>query len=210
MTVAELEAISLRLADGLCCDDAAGALCTPLLRLLAGGRPVSREQLAAAVQITRAEVDRALCQFPDTEFDDQGDIIAAGLSQLPTPHQFHLNGHKLYTWCALDTLMYPVALQQRAQVASRCPVSGATVRLTVTPEGVEQLDPSGALVSIVVPDVAAMRCDTRGVFCEQVHFFAGAEAGASWRATHPEAVLLSVDDAHAVARLVAQKRYRTA
>jgi alkylmercury lyase len=209
MSVSELEAISRRLADGQCCDGAGGALRTPLLRLLAKGWPVSREQLAAALQVSHAEVDRALRQFPDAEFDDHGDIIALGLSLLPTPHQFCLNGHELYTWCALDTLMYPAVLQQRAQVTSRCPVSGDVVRLTVRPDGIEQFDPTGALVSIAMPDVAAMRCDTRAAFCDQVHFFSGADSAAGWQAANREAMLLSVDDAHGLGRLLARKHYRT-
>jgi alkylmercury lyase len=153
-------------------------------------------------------VETTLRRVSNVELDDQGAIVAAGLSLLPTPHQFLVNGHTLYTWCALDTLMYPLVLQQTAEVSSRCPVSGRTVRLTVTPQGVEEFDPVGALVSAVVPDTAAACCDVRSAFCRHVHFFAGADTGAAWRAAHPEAVLLSVVEAHGVARRLAQTRYR--
>ena len=208
MTNLTVETIGQSLAASLCRDDdACVALCAKLVRLLSNGQPVSREHLAAALGTSRAAVDATLRQVPNLECDDRDNIVAAGLSLLPTPHHFRVNGNALYTWCALETLMFPVVLQQSAQVASRCPVSGVRVRLTVTPEGIDYLDPAGALVSVVVPDASGARCDVRGVFCRHVHFFGGPEAGAAWRAAHPEAVLLSVEDAHAVARFVAQKRY---
>jgi alkylmercury lyase len=199
MTGVTVKDISARLASGLCRDDdACAALCVQLLRLLADGQPVSRDRLAAALGVSRAAVDATLRQVPNVEADGDGRIVASGLSLLPTPHQFHVNGHDLYTWCALDTLMYPVVLGQRAQVASRCPVSGAWVRLIVTPERIEEQHPSNVLVSIVVPDAAAACCDVRGAFCQHVSFFAGADAGEVWRAAHPETTLLSVEDAYIV------------
>jgi alkylmercury lyase len=210
MTGLTVEAVGQRLAASLCRDDACAVLCTRLVRLLAEGRPVSPDRLAAALGSSRAAVDATLREIPNVEFDDQGDIVAAGISLLPTPHQFQVNGHLLYTWCALDTLLYPVVLQQTTQVASRCPVSGLTLRFTVTPERVVPLEQAGALVSIVVPDAVAACCDVRGAFCQHVHFLAGHDAGVAWRTMHPAALLLSVDDASAVARLLAQTRYRTA
>lgn len=205
-----VETIGQALAAGLCRDDdACATLCVQLLRLLAEGRPVSRDRLAAALGSSLAMVDMTLRQVPNVEVDERGDIVAAGLSLLATPHQFQVNGHALYTWCALDTLMYPAVLGQSARVASRCPVSGIWVRLTVTPDGIADLDPADALVSIVVPNAAAACSDVRGAFCQHVHFFAGPGAGAAWRAAHPEAVLQPVEEAYAVARLLAQTRYRT-
>lgn len=204
-----VEDVGEALATRLCRDDAACVtLCTYLVRLLGEGRPVSREQLGEALHWTPWAVKTTLRHIPGIEVDAQGRIVAAGLSLLPTPHQFQVNGHLLYTWCAVDTLMYPTVLQQSAVVASRCPVSGAWVRLTVTPERVTQLDPAAALVCVVVPDADAASCDVRGAFCHHVHFLAGAEAGTRWQVAHPEAVLLTVEDAHRVARRLARTRYR--
>lgn len=189
-------------------DDACAALCTQLVRLLADGQPVSRDRLAAALGCSRTAVDTTLRQVANLATDERDDIIAAGLCLVPTPHQFQVNGHALYTWCALDTLLYPLVLGQSAQVASRCPVSGTTVRLTATPTGVLDLDPATAVVSLVLPAAADACGDVRGAFCQHVHVFAGPEAGAAWQAAYPEVTLLSVEDASTVARLLAQTRYR--
>jgi alkylmercury lyase len=210
MTSSAVHTIGQRLAESLCRDDdACAALCEQLVRLLADGQPVSRERLAAALGVARDVVAATLRQVPNVAYDLHGRIVAAGLSLLPTPHQFQVNGHALYTWCALDTLLYPVVFGQSAHVASPCPVSGVPIRLTVTPERIAHLDPPDALVSVVVPDAVAACVDVRGAFCQHVHFFAGPDAGATWQAAHPEATLLSVEKAYAVARLLARTRYRT-
>ena len=141
MTACTVEAIGQRLAASLWRDDDTRALYRQLLRLLAEGRPVSRERLATALGVAREVVDATLRQYPNVEEDDQGHIVASGISLRATPHQFQVNGHALYTWCALDTLLYPVVLQQTAQISSRCPISGLIVRLTVTPEHIAHLEP---------------------------------------------------------------------
>jgi alkylmercury lyase len=89
-------------------------------------------------------------------------------------------------------------------------VTGRTVRLTVTPDELTGLDPADALISLIVPEEAAARCDVRAVFCQHVHFLAGSEAGATWRATHPESTLLPVEESLSLVRRLAACRYRLA
>src|SRR6266542_5160636 len=104
-----------QLADELCCAGTLGwHLCTPLLRLLARGEPVSVERLAQAMGHTPAQVTRALQTLPSIEYDTLDNIVGAGLTLNPTPHQFAINGRTLYTWCALDTLFFPALLEQSA------------------------------------------------------------------------------------------------
>jgi alkylmercury lyase len=43
----------------------------------------------------------------------------------------------------------------------------------------------------------------RAAFCNQVHFFSSADAAAPWLAEHPEATVLPVADAFALARPLA-------
>src|SRR5712692_4943647 len=113
----------------------------PLIRLLSNGHPVSLEQLATALERPFEEVTEVLRQFEDIVSDEDGRIVGAGLSLLPTPYRFEVNGHVLYTWCALDTLIFPVWLGRSAQVSSACPATGQPIHLTVTPECLEHFDP---------------------------------------------------------------------
>jgi alkylmercury lyase len=79
----------------------------PPVRLLADGEPVSRERLATALKRPVAEVTEVLRQCEDIVFDGEGRVVSAGISLQPTSYQFEVKGHLLYTWCALDTLIFP-------------------------------------------------------------------------------------------------------
>lgn len=84
-------------------------------------------------------------------------IVGSELTFVPTEHQFQVEQRILFAWCAFDTLTYPVELHLCAQITSRCPVTGSSIQLTVTPEQALNLDPEEAQVSLVV-DVAARCC----------------------------------------------------
>ncbi|MQA03853.1 MAG: organomercurial lyase MerB [Streptosporangiales bacterium] len=171
----------------------------PLLRLLARGAPVALDDLATAAGRPPAEVRQAVAGWPDTEYDHAGRIIGYGITLPPTPHRFTVAGHPLYTWCALDTLIFPAIIDQPADIESPCHATGAPVRLTVDPTaGITRLDPATAVVSLVVPE---QRCDSvRAAFCNQVHFFATAAAAGDWVAKHPGMTVLPVADAYRLGR----------
>jgi alkylmercury lyase len=175
-----------------------------LLRLLANGQPVSPGQLAKALHMPYDQITVFLQQSPSIEYDDAGNIIGAGLSLVPTSHRFQVNGHDLFTWCAMDTLLYPVVLQQTAQVESRCPVSRERIRLTVTPERIEHLEPASAMVSVVIPEETC--CNIRSTFCNHVHFFSSSDAATTWLATHTGLLMLPVTEAYQVGHLLLQYR----
>jgi alkylmercury lyase len=165
----------------------------PLLQLLAQGEPVTVEQLAQATGRTPDQVREALAANPDTEYDEMGRITGSGLTQNPTPHHFEVDGRQLYTWCALDTLVFPAVLGRPAQVTSPCHATGTPIRLTVEPDQVTSVEPTTAVVSIVTPDAPA---SIRTAFCNQVHFFATPDAAKDWLEGHPGATVLPVSDAY--------------
>ena len=205
MQTSSLELLARQLADSFRCEDE--ALCRQLLRLLASGHSVSQERLAASLQMTTDQVKAALARLSDTEFDEGGNIVGWGLTLIPTPHRFQVNGLTLYTWCALDALTYPALLKQRARVESACPITGRQVALSITPTGIEDLAPASAVVSLVIPaSTAACDCD-RAAFCNQGHFLSSREAASVWQASHQNALILSVQDAYQLGLMLAQYRY---
>ncbi|WP_404348520.1 organomercurial lyase MerB [Phycicoccus jejuensis] len=168
-------------------------LLVPLLRLLVDGEPVTLEQLAAASGRTVDDVRRGLAAVPDTEYDDQGRIIGQGLTLRPTAHRFTVAGEELYTWCALDTLMFPALLERAARIESVSPVGGDAIRVGVDPAGgVTSVEPSTAVVSLFNPDEIT---SIRSSFCNQVHYFTSPQDAADWLAGHPEAEVVTVADA---------------
>ncbi|GAC1543880.1 MAG: organomercurial lyase MerB [Herpetosiphon sp.] len=176
MTDAELDQFAVEL--GL--TDRVGSWCfKPLIQLLAAGAPVSLDALAATTGRDRSAVLYALADVPSIEFDVNGNVVGAGLTLTPTPHRFVVDGRTLYTWCALDTLIFPALLGCTAAITSVTPGSGTPVHVTVTPHTVASVDPVTAVVSILQPTTNP---DVRVAFCNQVHFFNAAGAAAGWLA----------------------------
>ena len=181
-----------------------------LVRLLVQGQPVAPELLARRLHRELDEVCSILRAHPELEYDARGNLVGSGLTLVPTTHQFRVEQRTLFAWCAFDTLTYPVELHLSAQVISRCPVTGSSIQLTVTPEQVLDLDPGEAQVSLVV-DVAAGCChNVREDVCNYGHFFASHETALLWQAAHPQAVILSVEEAYQVGKLVEGSRVRDA
>ena len=129
-------------------------LLRPLLALLAGGEPVTIDQLAAQAGRAEDEIREALAEMPDTEYDTEGRIIGGGLTHNPTPHHYQTGDRTLYAWCAMDTLVFPAIIGHTAQVTSPCRATGEPVRLAVTPDGPTHVEPATAVVSVVTPHAA--------------------------------------------------------
>ena len=201
----ELELLARQLADGLRSEH--GALCRALIRLLARGHPVTREHLSTVLQMTVEQVAEALATLADLEVDQSGQVIGWGLTLIPTPYRFLVQGQQFYTWCALDARTYPALLQMVAGVESSCPVSGTTVSLSVTPTGVHDLVPASAVVSVVIPGQGSACNGDRASFCTRSLFFRSRREALVWRASSPSVRLLSVADAYQVGRLIARYRY---
>lgn len=161
----------------------------PLLKLLADGEPVSTAELTAATGRTADEVKGALAAVPDTEYDDEGRIIGQGLTLRPTRHHFEVGGQQLYTWCALDTLIFPQLLDRPARIQSAHRDGSTPVQITANAAGVTSVEPATAVISLVNPDDLSQ---IRSAFCNQVHYFASPEEAGPWLERHPEATVIPV------------------
>jgi alkylmercury lyase len=175
----------------------------PTLDLLAKGKPASPEEIAAASGKSPEEVRAALEQFPSAEWDEQGWVVGLGLTLRLTPHRFEVEGRStLFAWCALDALLFPVLLRRSASIESPCRGTGEPVRVEVTPDGIEAVEPPSAVVSIVA---ARDLANIRSAGCNNTHFFSSPEAASRWLEKHPEASILPVEDAFRLGRLIAEE-----
>ena len=116
------------------------------------------------------------------------------------PHQLVLDGHKLWAWCAWDTLFLPRRLGAALDVASRCPTTGQEITLRVAPDGVISVEPANVVVSILEPN-RPFDADVIASFCHYVHFFVDAEAGENWTSEHPGTFLISLEEAFELGRV---------
>ncbi len=197
-----LETIAECLSEQLRCEQE--DLCRPIVQQVTRGKPVAPAALRASLQVSQDELEQRLAKLPpDVELDQAGNIVGLGATLVPTSHRFQMGGRLLYTWCAFDTVLFPPSLHVEAQVQSTCPVTGQPITFVATPEGtVLNLLPAGSVMSLIVP---ANRGDcTRATFCQQSLFFQSEQAASTFLADHPDALLLSVEEAAYVGRLVAQ------
>ncbi len=171
-------------------------------RQLARGEPVPPESVAEALRLPTRDVI-AMLEHENLRglvlYDDAKRINSfRGLAVFPTHHRLEVDGRTLFTWCAMDTLFIPEVLTGRVRVMSPCPRTGTLVRLTLTPDAVEDVEPAETVVSF--------RCDAAGVleasavellatFCHYVFFLASPEAGVAWVAEHPGTLLLTLEQA---------------
>lgn len=183
-------------------------LFVPLLRLLAEGEPVTVSELATASGRTEGAVRQGLASVPDTEYDEDGRILGLGLTLRPTPHRYTVAGEQLYTWCALDTLIFPALIGKAATIESTSPSSGAPIQVTTAPNGaITSVQPSTAVVSLVSPGGSG---PIRSSFCNQVHYFASAEDARPWLETHPGGEVLDIEAAHRAGAAIAASMLRDA
>jgi alkylmercury lyase len=173
----------------------------PTLALLARGKPASPEEIAATSAKSPEEVRAALDRFPSAEWNEQGRVVGLGLTLQLTPHRLELEGRTLFAWCALDALLFPALLGRRASIASPCRGTGDPVHIEVTPAGIEAVEPTSAVVSIVA---ARELAHFRRVSCNNTHFFSSPEAASRWLEKHPEATILPAEDAFLLGRLIAE------
>lgn len=173
----------------------------PLLHLLAHGQPIELWDLAAAAGRTEAQIREALGALPDTEYDEYGRIIGRGLTLQPTEYHFEVNGQQLYTWCALDTLIFPTLLATAARIESACHATSTPVLVHIDATGAAKARPATTVVSLVDPDNMA---SVRSSFCNQVHFFASTEVAQPWLKSHPGGSIVSLDEACRLGRSMAE------
>ena len=173
------------------------------LQLLAnGGYPVPPDEIAIRLQVTPETVISTLRSF-GAEFDKEGNILGVGLTLVPTPHVYKVNGRKLYTWCAVDALLFPVMLKHTAHIESLDPISGDKIQVTVTPDGVQNVEPESAVVSWVNSSVDPS--NIRGSICHYVYFFSSSETASKWIAEHPGKMFYPVIDAFRAAKKIHNK-----
>jgi alkylmercury lyase len=170
------------------------------IRLLSDGEPVALDRLAEAAGSSLKDIQAALAAQTSAERDDHGRLVGLGLTLRPTTHRFTVDGRTLFAWCASDTLMLPVILGRAALVESTCPQTDQPIRIELTPDAVERIDPPDAVVSAVRPP--GQMTDVRSATCDHGHFFSSIGATAAWAEAHPNGHIHPVEEAFRLDRQV--------
>lgn len=179
-----------------------------VLQQLAHGHPLTTQQVdqeSADLGIAQEAAHQFLQEV--TEQDASNQIIGImGLSLADHPHRLSVAGVAFSAWCAADTLFLPALLGQTVTIESPSPVTHRLIRLRVSPERVEEVDPQAAVVSIVLVDPTLEKMASVeaiwAAFCDHVHFFASREEGEQWASGRDDIVLLTVEEGFASERQV--------
>ncbi|MGH2989983.1 MAG: organomercurial lyase [Solirubrobacterales bacterium] len=179
-----------------------------LVRLLAQGDPVEPERFASALGRSTPDAAKAIAGLPLVIRDDAERVVGFwGLSVVEMPHRLRADGRNLYTWCAWDTLFLPVALGEQVGVESTCPTTAQPITLTVSPEGVSDVHPSGAVMSFLLSGEEGFSGDVIRGFCHFVHFFASEDAARTWTAEREGTFQLSITDGFDLGRFWATRAF---
>ncbi|MCH8198750.1 MAG: hypothetical protein IIA54_01610 [Chloroflexi bacterium] len=176
-------------------------------RAVAEGVPVTPERIAGIAADSGMSTDEAV-EFLTwmSEKDDAGNILGVmGLTQTGwPPAKFTVDEHELHAWCALDTFFLPLMLNKTADV--EVPVAtGGSIRLRIGPERVESVEPTGAVMTTVVPGISnterlELAEEIWNIFCHHsLYFRSREEADAFTAGKDLEIIVLSIEDAYEVA-----------
>ena len=171
-------------------------------RLMSSGEPVEPAAIAGASGAALERLEERLGAWPGVYRDEQGRVVGFwghAISALDPEYRFLVDGATTYAWCALDTLFIPRLLGKAVRVESADPLTGETVSLVVDADGVRNVRPAEAVVSMVVPD-GPFGYDIIESFCHRVLFFASKASGGRWVAHHGGTTLLSMNEAFELGR----------
>ena len=194
------------LVDSLCAvfpklDDAQRHLALVTYRRLARGVAASLVEIAEDAGIDIEKAQRIFGDWIGVYSDEAKRVVGFwGVTIAKTRHRFEVDGVQLYAWCAWDTLFLPELLGKSARVDSICEATGTPVRLCISPNRVESIDPGSVCISFLAPDRSRFRQDIVQNFCHYVHFFRSRKDGEAWITKTPGTFIVSLDEATELAR----------
>ena len=180
-----------------------------LLEELTKGEPVSRERASEVLGVSGEKIDKMFMGIDAAggQFDDQGNFIGMALTLKPTRHSFRVNGNDMYAWCSLDTIALPGILQAEGEIESNDPVTGKTIRLTVTADQVVKVEPAGAVTSIFVPGKTPSETKdgkvvggAKSEVCTSMLFYESRESAEQALENYPNIAIFTIEEAFNVMR----------
>jgi alkylmercury lyase len=175
-----------------------------LLEELTKGEPVSRKRASEVLGVPGEKVDRMFKAIAAAggQLDGQGNFIGMVLTLEPTRHSFRVNGNDMYAWCSLDTILLPGILEAEGEIESKDPVTGETIRLTVTADRVVEVEPAGAVTSVFVPGKTPSETkDGEPVIgaesdvCRSMLFYASPESAEQALENYPNIAIFTIEEA---------------
>ena len=165
-----------------------------VLQVIAQGEALSKDAFLEKIQTHFSLPTELAAMFYDKaktglERNENWEIVGfIGLSlRSKHPIQFSLEEkNDLFAWCAFDTFFLPQILKKSAQIESTCSVTKETITATIDSNGVQKIEPEGAVASVIVLDkeMAFEKFESAGdiqrAFCYYSRYFSSQKAAEQW------------------------------
>ena len=172
-----------------------------IYEILATGHHAYPDTIASRCGVAADAVESALRAWPATFRADDGAVTGLfGLSADEHNHRLDIEGFGTsWTWCTFDPLFIVRVLGVTGLVTSQCPVTGTSIQLTVTPEGVIDHQPSGVVMSMLSPDHASIENIITSL-CQYIRLFENQDAATTWIGEQKGTFVVSVDEGFEIGR----------
>jgi alkylmercury lyase len=175
------------------------------------GRAVTVGEIADSADSSTHRVEERLRSWPLVLWDGNGRVVGfwgIHAGRLEPTHAMEVDGTTVFAWCAWDTLFITEILGRPTQVRSTDPYTGDEIELSVSPDGVTNVEPRGAVVSLLLPE-DGLTDDAIQRFCHKVHFFSSPESAQSWIDGRPGLFHITVDEAFQLGQVTNRLRMGT-
>ena len=180
-------------------------LVTAVYRHLLRGRPADVAAVASDAGWEPDAAEDRLATLPAVFWNADGEIVGFwGLSSEPMSIRVESAAGWASLWCALDPLFILPLLETAGTVTARCPTTGATITVRVTPNAVEAVEPVDPAMSLLMLE-DGLSDNVQDVFCHSVLFFVDREAAETWTAEHPGTFVVSLAEAADLGRAIADR-----
>ena len=180
-----------------------------LYQQLAKGKAISVTELAKLWSLTETHTKELLDSWTGVAFDqDQAIKGFWGVDTEATSHCFYLNDTQLYTWCAWDLLFMPHIYKQTIKASTVCPISGQTIQLSISEQGIETVSPAGAMITFIEPELSALKANVTQSFCQYIFFVASEAEGEQWKSKQENGFLMSMHDGFELGKKIIQTIFK--
>ncbi|SHM89016.1 organomercurial lyase [Flavobacterium chilense] len=154
------------------------------------GNPIAKNKFYELVNFNIEKANAILNVLG--EFNKNDEITAfSGLSLTPTSHKFIVGNKTLYTWCALDAILFTEWLDVSSKIISQDPIDNSLIELNIDCDHLISSNPYPIFISWVEKTDS---CNLRGSFCNHVSFFSSEATAKRWLKNNPNGKILTLDD----------------
>ena len=166
--------------------------------LLAKGRPVSPFDFTEASNCESGDVEEAL-RLGRTEKDEQGRVTELfGIMLAPTLHRIEVEGIVLFSCCPLVAHTVPGLITKRIVLETVDPVSRRIVRLSIGRDGVESVEPSAAVATLVRTELEGVMNNVTANFCSHIFHFISPGSAEEFVRGDARRYIVGLDEFHEV------------